>query len=118
MPSSRRDLLDGLIAARARHGDRSPAARFAQVAGGLVMLLLALPLAIVVPELGVPLLLLALRLLADEFDWAARAYATVAWRWERFRGWFAARSWPQKALVVAALSVVALIILAALTSTG
>jgi hypothetical protein len=114
MATSKQDLVDGLIAARSRHADRSRGARIAQTAAGLVLLAVALPLSIVVAELGVPGLLFALRLLADEYDWAARAYATIAWRWERFRVWFAARSGAVKALVLLATSVVALVIVALL----
>jgi hypothetical protein len=107
---SRQDLVDALIAARARHAERSRTARFAQTAAGLVLLVLAVPLSLVVPELGIPGVLLALRLLADEFDWAARAYGAIAWQWERFRTWFAGRPGPVKALVVVAMSIVAIII--------
>jgi hypothetical protein len=42
------------------------------------------------PELGLPLLLLGLRLLALRYDWAARAYLPVARLWERLKelpGW-------------------------------
>jgi hypothetical protein len=38
-----------------------------------------------VPELGFPLLLLGLRLLSLEYDWAARLYAPVARAWSRLR---------------------------------
>ena len=47
------------------------------VAGGTIGVF-AGPLAVIAPELGVPLVLLGLRLLALEFNWAARAYARVA----------------------------------------
>jgi hypothetical protein len=116
--ASRQDLMDGLIAARSRHASRSRAARVAQAAVGLVLLVLAVPLSIVLPELGVPGLLFALRLLADEFDWAARGYATVAWQWERFRTWLATRSAPVKVLVILAMSIVVLILIAVLLSVA
>lgn len=51
----------------------------------------AFPLVIVPPELGIPALLLALRLLAVEFDWAARSYAWVVGRWGRVTAWHRAR---------------------------
>jgi hypothetical protein len=113
--TSKQDLVDGLIAARARHGERSRSARLAQTATGFVLLVVATPLSLVVPEFGIPGVLFALRLLADEYDWAARAYASVAWRWERFRAWFAARPGAVKALVVVAASIVILILVALLT---
>jgi hypothetical protein len=112
--TSRQDLIDGLIASRARHGERSATARAVQTGAGLLLLVIAIPVSIVVPELGVPGLLFALRLLADEFDWAARAYGTVAWQWERFRTWLASRSAPVKVLVVLAMSIVLLALLLAL----
>ena len=114
MATSKQDLVDGLIAARSRHAHRSRTVRATQTGAGLVLLAVAVPLSIVVPELGVPGLLFALRLLADEFDWAARAYASVAWQWDRFRTWFAARPGPVKALVVLALSLVAIVLVVAL----
>jgi hypothetical protein len=112
--TSRQDLVDGLIAARARHAERSRGARIAQMLAGLALLAVGIPLAIVVPEFGIPGLLLGLRLLADEYDWAAHAYGSIAWRWERFRTWFLARPGPVKVLVVLAMSIVAIALLALL----
>jgi hypothetical protein len=112
--SSQQDLVDGLIAARARHADRGPGIRAAQIGAGLSLLVVAIPLSVLVAELGVPALLLALRLLADEFDWAARAYAAVAVRWERFQTWFAARNGAVKVLVLLATSIVAIVLVVAL----
>lgn len=48
-------------------------------AAGATSVLLVVP----VPEVGVPLLLLGLRLLALEYDWAARLYAPVSRFWLR-----------------------------------
>jgi hypothetical protein len=112
--TSQQDLVDGLIAARARHAHRGAGTRIAQVAAGLVLLVVAAVLSVLVLELGVPLLLLALRLLADELDWAARAYASVAVRWERFRGWLARQSGAVRSLVVLATSIVAIALIVAL----
>jgi hypothetical protein len=53
------------------------------VAVGLVTGAAAAVLVVPFPELGVPLLLAALRLLALEFEWAARAYEPVLRTWER-----------------------------------
>ena len=112
--TSKQDLVDGLIAARARHADRSRAARLTQITAGFVLLVVAVPLSLVLPEFGIPGMLFALRLLADFYDWAARAYASVAWRWERFRTWFAARPGAIRALLLIATSVVILVIIALL----
>ena len=82
---------------------RPAALRIVIAAVGLVAAAAAGPLIIVLPELGVPMLLLALRLLAIEFDWAARSYAWVIWRWAQARRWFHGASTPVRALVVCAL---------------
>lgn len=109
--TSRQDLVDGLIAARARHAHRGAGIRIAQVAAGLVLLVLGAVLSVLIVEFGVPLLLLALRLLADEFDWAARGYASVAIRWERFREWLSQQSGATRSLVILATSIVAIALL-------
>ena len=77
--------------------------RVLKAAVGLVAGVAAVPLVPVLPELGVPLLLLALRLLAVEFDWAARGYAWVIWRWGQVRAWYHGASAPVRALVVLVL---------------
>lgn len=84
---------------------RPPAVRFGVAAAGLVAGVVAVPLVVVLPEIGVPLLLVALRLLAVEFDWAARGYAWVIWRWGQARAWFHGASAPVRALVILALLV-------------
>ncbi len=48
---------------------------------GLAGAVLLVPL----PELGLPLLLVGLRLLALEYEWAARAYVPVARFWDRVK---------------------------------
>ena len=76
------------------------------ISGGLVSILGAI-LLIVVPELGVPLLLLGLRLLAYEFDWAARAYAYMARLLKRLREWYRRLSpWKRFGLIIAATLIV------------
>jgi len=69
------------------------------------------PLVVVLPELGVPLLLLALRLLAVEFDWAAHSYAWVLWRWQQAVVWFHGSLAPVRTLVVLALLAVGVALL-------
>jgi hypothetical protein len=76
--SERDEVLERILRQRERHQERSVFARIGVVvAGGAVSVFGGL-LAVVAPEFGLPLLLLGLRLLALEFDWAARAYARVA----------------------------------------
>jgi hypothetical protein len=82
---------------------RPPALRILMAAVGLAAAIVAAPLVVVLPELGVPLLLLALRLLAVEFEWAARSYAWVLWRWGQAQAWYRGASAPARALVVLAL---------------
>src|SRR5687768_13223603 len=82
---------------------RPAALRVLVAAAGLVAAVVAVPLVVLLPEVGVPLLLLALRLLAVEFDWAARGYAWVIWRWGQAKAWFHAAPAPLRALVVVVL---------------
>ena len=90
---------------RARAGPR--ALRLAAAAAGFGLLIAALPLIVLLPEAGVPVMLVGLRLLAAEFDWAARAYAWVTWRWGRFRAWFARQSRAARWLMIGVLIAVA-----------
>jgi len=53
------------------------------VGGGVVAALAGVAIVVPVPELGLPLLLVGLRLLALEYEWAARAYLPVARFWDR-----------------------------------
>ena len=85
--------------------------RAVTAAAGLLIALAAVPLVVVLPELGIPALLLALRLLAVEFDWAARSYTWLVWRWEHVRAWYRSRSRSVRALVIVALLAVAIALL-------
>jgi hypothetical protein len=113
-PTSRADVLAGLEAERAERGRRPPAVRAVTILGGSLLGLLSLPLVVVLPEIGVPMLLVALRLLAYEFAWAARAYASVAWTWTRVKTWFAGRPAIVQTLVLLALAAVAIALIALL----
>ena len=77
-PGEHEEALERALRQRARHRDRSVVLRAAVVALGGTIGVFAGLLAVVTPEFGLPLLLLGLRLLALEFDWAARAYARAA----------------------------------------
>jgi hypothetical protein len=72
------EVLEKVLRQRELHRKRSMFVRVAVAIAGSGVGVLGAILTIVVPELGLPLLLLGLRLLAYEFDWAARAYARVA----------------------------------------
>lgn len=94
---------------RERHRERSIFVRAGVVvAGGAVSLFAAL-LSIITPEFGLPLLLFGLRLLALEFDWAARLYTKVAKLAKRVAGSLR-KLWPKSkvgvALVILALAAV------------
>ena len=70
-------VLEKVLAQRERHRGRSIFVRAGIVVGGGAISVLAAPLSVPAPELGLPLLLFGLRLLALEFDWAARLYVRV-----------------------------------------
>lgn len=72
------EVLERVFERRGRHRDRSVLVRVGVVAAGGAVSLFAALLSVVTPEFGLPLLLFGLRLLALEFDWAARLYAKVA----------------------------------------
>jgi hypothetical protein len=86
--------------------------RVARILGGALLGIASLPLVLLLPEIGVPLLLVALRLLADEYAWAARAYASVASTWTRVRAWFIGRPIVVQMLVLLALAAIAIAIIA------
>jgi hypothetical protein len=74
----RDEVLERVLGQRERHRERSVFARAGVVVAGGAVSVFAGLLAVIAPEFGLPFLLLGLRLLALEFDWAARAYARVA----------------------------------------
>ncbi|HJS48980.1 MAG TPA: hypothetical protein VJ745_01550 [Gaiellaceae bacterium] len=79
------DARARLEAARERHRERSVLVRTLAVAGGGFVGLAGAAFVLPVPELGLPLLLMGLRLLALEYEWAVRAYVPVARLWERVK---------------------------------
>lgn len=74
-----------LRAARERQRQRSLAARILTVLGGGLVGLVGAVLLLPLPELGLPLLLVGLRVLALEYEWAERAYVPVARLWQRLK---------------------------------
>jgi len=97
------DARARLEAARERHRERSVLTRTLAVAGGGLAGLVGVVLALPVPELGLPLLLIGLRLLALEYEWAARAFVPVARLWDRVK----ALSFAWK-IAIAAIAVLAI----------
>ncbi len=69
-------VLERVMRQRERHQKRSIFARVGIVVAGGAVSIFAVPL-LLAPELGLPLLLFGLRLLALEFDWAVRLYVRV-----------------------------------------
>lgn len=55
---------------------------------GFALLILGLPLAVLLPEFGVPLLLIGTRLLGDRFKWARALNARVDNTWVTVKAWF------------------------------
>lgn len=88
-PTSTRDAaLARVLAYRQRVRARPLLIRatLAVVGGGLFVV--SLPMIVLLPELGIPALLVAFRLLAVEAQWAVRAYAWTDWRFTQLREWF------------------------------
>jgi hypothetical protein len=72
------------------------------VLGGL-LLVACIPLIVLLPEVGIPALLIAFRLLAVEAEWAARAYAWTDWRFTQLRDWYHRQSAVWRAAIVTGL---------------
>jgi hypothetical protein len=106
------EVLDKVLGQRERHRQRSMFVRVAFVIAGSAAGIVGAILTIVVPEFGLPLLLLGLWLLAYEFDWAARAHARVARLLKRWREWFGRLSpWKKGGLIAAAILIVAAVVI-------
>ena len=79
-PVSRDDALARVLAYRKRGRARAMPIRAVLALLGGALLVVSIPLTILLPESGIPALLVAFRLLAVEAHWAARAYAWTDWR--------------------------------------
>ncbi|MGW5047448.1 hypothetical protein [Streptomyces griseoluteus] len=86
--------------ARTRGGEKPPLWR--PLVGGLLAVA-ALPLLVALPEVGLPIVLVALRLLASRFTWAARADAGLRRAAARMRTRLAALPRPLKTAAVAGM---------------
>ncbi|OBA78238.1 hypothetical protein A9W99_24195 [Mycobacterium sp. 1164966.3] len=74
---------------------------------GAVLLVACVPLIVLLPEVGIPALLVAFRLLAVEAAWAARAFAWTDWRFTQLRDWFHRQSGLSRAVILAGLLLLA-----------
>ena len=99
--------LARVLAYRDRGRARPMPIRAAVAVLGGVLLLASIPLIVLLPELGIPALLVAFRLLAVEADWAARAYAWTDWRFTQLHDWFNRQSAPIRVLIITGLLLVA-----------
>ena len=107
--SSREAALNRVLEYRARGRRRSLPLRVLFAAVGGVVLVVSAPAVILLPEVGVPLVLIALRILAVEAMPAARAYAWIDWRFNQVRTWFHSQPRSVRALVIVVLACVAVV---------
>ena len=82
------EVMERVLLQREEHRGRSIFVRAGVVVAGGAVSVFATPLSVLSPELGLPLLLFGLRLLALEFDWAARLYVRVEKRARKVLGFF------------------------------
>lgn len=73
---------------------------------GALVGVLALPLLILLPEIGLPLAYLSLRLLATRYPWAGRADQRLRRAAARVHAWFTGLAWPARVAVVLVLVLV------------
>ncbi|MGA9678128.1 MAG: hypothetical protein WBR28_23715 [Mycobacterium sp.] len=107
-PSAARDAaLSRVFAYRERGQARPMPVRAALAVFGGVLLVASIPMIVLLPEVGIPALLIALRLLAVEADWAARAYAWTDWRFAQMRDWLHRQSRLVRWAIVVGLLLVA-----------
>ena len=107
-PSAVRDAAFSRVFAYRERGQARPMpVRAALAVFGGVLLVASIPMIVLLPEVGIPALLIALRLLAVEADWAARAYAWTDWRFTQMREWFHRQSRLVRWTIVVGLLLVA-----------
>jgi hypothetical protein len=104
---SRDDALARVLAYRERGRARAMPIRAVLAVLGGALLVASIPLIILLPEAGIPALLVAFRLLAVEADWAARAYAWTDWRFAQLHSWFQRQSRSARTAIVVVLLLVA-----------
>lgn len=113
-PETREGALARVLAYRARWRARAMPVRAGLALLGGVLLVASVPLLVLLPEIGIPALLLAFRLLAVEALWAARAYAWTDWRFSQLEHWFHRQSRGVRAVIVVGLIVLAVAIVVVL----
>lgn len=86
--TTRRAALERVHAYRKRVRTRPVSFRATLVVVGGLLLVASIALIVPLPEVGIPALLVALRLLAAESDWAASSYAWCDWRFRQLSNWF------------------------------
>jgi hypothetical protein len=104
---TRDDALARVLAYRERGRARAMPIRVAFALVGAVLLIGSVPLIVLLPELGIPALLVAFRMLAVEADWAARGYAWTDWRFSQMHHWFRRQSRLTRGAIVVVLLAVA-----------
>jgi hypothetical protein len=109
-PGTRGDALARVLAYRARGRARSMPVRISLAVLGGVLLLASIPLIVLLPEVGIPALLIAFRLLAVEALWAARAYAWTDWRFTQMQHWFHRQSRAVRVAIITGLILLAVAI--------
>jgi hypothetical protein len=107
---TRDDALIRVLAYRERGRARAMPVRIGVAVLGGVLLVASIPLTVLLPEFGIPALLVAFRLLAIEADWAARAYAWTDWRANQWCIWAKRQSRLVRTIIVAGLILVAVAI--------
>jgi xanthine/uracil permease len=108
--TNRDAALARLRARRERGRARSTPVRVILGLIGAGLFVASIPLTVVFPEAGVPVLLIGLRLLAVEVDWAARAYVWTDWRFCQARDWLYRQPKAVHAALIISFVVVAVVI--------
>lgn len=109
-PETLADALARVLTYRTRGRARPIPVRAGLAVLGGVLLVVAIPLIVLLPEVGIPALLVAFRLLAVEASWAARAYAWTDWRFSQIQHWFHRQSPVVRASIVVSLILLAVAI--------
>jgi hypothetical protein len=102
--------LARVLAYRERGQARAMPLRVILAVLGGVLLIASVPMIVLLPEFGIPALLVAFRLLAVEANWAARAYAWTDWRFSQMRHWFRRQSRLVRAAILSGLLLAAVAI--------
>jgi hypothetical protein len=102
--------LARVLAYRERGQARAMPLRVTLAVLGGVLLIVSVPMIVLLPEFGIPALLVAFRLLAVEANWAARAYAWTDWRFSQMRHWFHRQSRLVRAVILSGLLLAAVAI--------